>query len=411
MTLLVYGINHRTTPINLREKIAFSREKARYALADLMRRRAVNEAMILSTCNRVEVYGDITDSSSFQNWLSQSFEDIPNNSWYSFYDEKAVSHIMRVASGLDSMVRGEPQILGQMKDAFALAKESGSIGNRLHRLFQTVFNITKQVRTQTGIGSNPITFGYAVVTLAKHIFSDLSKSAVLLIGAGEVVELAALHLYKQGIKRFIVANRSLANGEKLAQRVYGHCISFADIPIYLKESDIIVSATSSELPILGKGAVERAIKARKHKPIFIVDLAVPRDIAPEVADLEDIYLYNIDDLKTIIEDNRIYREAAAKEAESIIEIQARHYMFDIQSLEANNLISDYRKNLTALSEKEYELALHSLHKGVDPEKVLKQFAQNLIKKIAHSPCIQMKQAAFDGRLEFLALARQLLDIN
>jgi glutamyl-tRNA reductase len=318
---------------------------------------------------------------------------------------------MRVASGLDSMVLGESQILSQIKQAFSLAQEAGALGTKLQRLFQRVFSVSKQVRTDTQIGANPITLGFAAVSLAKRIFTDLSKSNVLLIGAGEVIELCAMYLYNQGIKRFIIGSRSQAKGEHLASRVYGHWIPLSEIPVYLKESDIVITATSSELPILGKGTVERAIKARKRKPIFMVDLAVPRDVEPEVESLEDVYLYNIDDLKKITDESRQCREAAALEAESIIDLQAQHFICDLQALDANHLIKKFRANLQELTAVEIQKAYTRLDQGAEPKKVLNLLVRNLLNKISHTPCTQMKQAAFDGRLELLALARQLLDLE
>ncbi|MBA2653665.1 MAG: glutamyl-tRNA reductase [Gammaproteobacteria bacterium] len=411
MTLLACGINHLTAPVDLREQVALSPLQAKNALQELISIGAVNEAVILSTCNRVEIYSEVTDFNKVQQWISHNLALPVDPYWYFHTERNAVSHIMRVASGLDSMVMGEPQILGQMKDAVNLAQEVGALGSGLQRLFQRVFNVTKQVRTDTKIGANPITLGFAAVTLAKRIFSDLSKRNVLLIGAGDIIELAALHLFNQGIKRFIIASRSLSKAEKLATRVHGHWIPMGDIPLYLTDSDIVISATGSELPLLGKGAVERAIKARKHRPIFMVDLAVPRDIEPEVGSLEDIYLYNIDDLKTIIDESKQCREDAALHAEGIIELQAEHYIRNIQSLNASSLIRQFRAELNTIAQQEVQRASVRLEQGVDPKIVIEHVCHNLLNKFSHAPCAKMKQAGYDGRLELLAFARQLLDIK
>lgn len=411
MTLLACGINHHLAPLGVRETLAIQPEQAKITLQGLMKSGAVNEAMILSTCNRVEIYSKIENQSLLNDWLAQHLKfDTTSPYWYFHQEGRAVSHIMRVASGLDSMILGESEILKQMRDAYRLATEVGSLGQNLQRLLQTTFNVAKHVRTDTQIGANPLTLGYCAVTLAKRIFSDLTKRTVLLIGAGDVIELTALHLYHQGIKRVIVANRSIANAEKLARRFFGHWISMSDIPLYLQEADIVVSATASDLPILGKGAVEAAIKARKHKPIFMLDLAVPRDVESQVGTLEDVYLYNIDDLRSIIDENRSYRESAAQQAEAIIALQAQHYMRELQALDANTLICDLRTKLMALNDQELLKAINKLNQGFDSIQVLKQFSHNLINKILHSPCTQMRQAAFDGRLELLALAKQLLDL-
>jgi glutamyl-tRNA reductase len=411
MTLLACGINHLTAPLYLREQVAFSPDRAKSALKELMQLSVVKEAMILSTCNRVEIYTDTLDSKEIHNWLASTLKPPINPYWYFHEEQQAVSHIMRVASGLDSMILGEPQILGQMKQAYSLAKEVGTIGSQLQRLFQRVFNVSKQVRTDTRIGTNPITLGFAAVTLAKRIFSDLSKKSALLIGAGEIMELTALHLHNQGIKRFIIANRSAMRAKQLAEKVYGHWISISDVPLYLRESDIVVTATSSELPLLSKEIVGQAIKVRKHRPIFMIDLAVPRNIEPKVASLEDVYLYNINDLKRIVDENQKCKESAAKEAESIIELEAKHYIRDLQSLDANRLITCFRNNLARVVNNEIEPVLGKLKQGVDPQIALAQLVHNLINKISHTPCSKMKQAAYDGRKDLLIVARQLFDLD
>jgi glutamyl-tRNA reductase len=406
------GLNHQSAPIELREQVAFLPNQTKAALRDLVDQKAVNEAVILSTCNRVELYTETQNQDQFTNWLIKTFHFNPfqTSNWYVYHDHQAVKHILRVASGLDSMVLGESQIFKQLKTAYHLACEAGSIGRSMQYLFQKVFAVTKEVRTETAIGASPISIGYVAVNLAKRIFSDLSKRSVLLIGAGEVIETTALHLYSQGVRRIIVANRSIEKAEHLARRFYGHWIKLSDVPVYLKEADIVMTATQSELPILGKGAVEQAIKARKHKPIFMVDLAVPRDIEPEVNQLEDIYLYNIDDLKSIVTDSRNSRTAAAQEAEIMIDIQASRLMRELQAQDANVAICDYRNKLEQLSEKELSKALNALKDGGDPEQILNFFCRNLTNKIMHTPTTQLRQAAFDGRLDVIALARQLLDI-
>lgn len=411
MTLFACGINHSTTPVTLRERVAFAPDQAKIALQELINVGAANEAMILSTCNRVEIYTDTRDGRVLKDWIANNLPLPLDPYWYIFQEKQAVSHIMRVASGLDSMILGENQIFGQMKEAYCLAKETGTLGSRLQRLLQRAFNVSKQVRHDTNISANPVTLGYAALTLAKRIFSDLSKARVMLIGAGETVELTALHLLKQGITRFIIASRSSERAQALANRLSADIIAMADIPLFLQEADIVISATASDLPILGKGAVERAIKARKHKPIFMVDLAVPRDIEPEVSALEDIYLYNIDDLKSIIEENQQSRQAAAWQAESIIELQAEHFIKDLQSLDANNLIKQFRENLFNLSQLELQRAYTRLDQGIDPKAVLNQLTHNLVNKLSHTPCTQLKQAAFDGKLDVLMLAKELLNLD
>lgn len=410
MTLLACGISHQTASLELREQFALSPERAQKFLKDLMESQFAHEAMVLSTCNRMEIYSKTSQPDSFCAWLQNHLGMKFESHGYSFMEKQAVSHIMRVASGLDSMILGEPQILGQMKTAFSLAQEVGSIGSHFQKLFQTVFHVTKQVRTDTAIGVNPITLGFAATTLAKRIFSDLSKRNVLLVGAGEIMELTGLHLYNNGVKRFLVANRSSVKAEELANKIYGHVIPLSDIPLYLKESDIVICATASEHPILGKALVGSAIKARKHRPIFMVDLAVPRNIEPEIANFEDVYLYNLDDLKTVIDDNRQCRQAAAEQAESIIELQASHFIKDLQAPDADHLIKKFRSQIEHCCAKELEHAITRLGQCNNPEEILKQFATQIANKIAHGPTTQMKKAAFDGRVELLAAARFLLDL-
>lgn len=411
MPLFACGINHMSAPLPIREQIALSFAETKKTLKDLLSLGAVHEALILSTCNRVELYADTADARTFINWLEQQHQiSVCSPYWYTYEEQYAISHIMRVASGLDSMVVGEPQILGQLKDAYAIACEAGSIGTRLQKLFQKIFHVTKQVRTDTLIGANSISIGSATVDLAKRIFSDLPKKNVLLIGAGEIIELTAMHFFNNGIKRLVVANRSLANAEELAKKFNAHWINLSDIPIYLKDMDIIVTATASHLPILGKGSVETAIKLRKHRPIFMVDLAVPRDIEPEVSELEDVFLYNIDDLKQIIDENRHSRLTAAEEAEMLINIQAGHVLRELQTLDVSNTIAKYRKKMQKIAEEEITKAKLKLTEGKQPEEIIEYLAQNLLNKFLHHPTLQIKQAAYDGRQDLILFARQLLDL-
>lgn len=304
MAFLALGINHKTASVDVRERVAFTPEQLVEALQQLCRLTDSREAAILSTCNRSELYieQDQLSADIVLRWLADyhhlSLDEL-RASAYVHEDDAAVRHMMRVASGLDSLVLGEPQILGQMKSAYAVAREAGTIGPLLGRLFQATFNAAKQVRTDTAIGENPVSVAFAAVSLAKQIFSDLQRSQALLIGAGETITLVARHLHELGVKRIVVANRTLERASLLAEQFGAHAVLLSDIPAELVRSDIVISSTASQLPILGKGAVESALKLRKHKPIFMVDIAVPRDIEPEVGELDDVYLYSVDDLHEV----------------------------------------------------------------------------------------------------------------
>ena len=323
MRLLAVGINHKTAPIEIRERVAFAPDRLPEALHDLKARSRVEEAAILSTCNRTELVCCVKDTTADEvvAWLGDYHhlrKDQVNPYIYLHPEQSAVRHMLRVASGLDSMILGEPQILGQIKSAYATAMQAGTVGTLLGRLFQHTFSVAKQVRTDTAIGSSPVSVAFAAVSLAKQIFDDLPQRTVMLIGAGETIELAARHLHENGIGRIIIANRTVEKAHALASNFNGYAIELSEIPAHLAEADIVISSTASPLPILGKGAVESAIKARKHRPMLMVDIAVPRDIEPEVNFLENVYLYNIDDLQAIADDYLKQRREEIEGCEKII---------------------------------------------------------------------------------------------
>jgi len=417
VTLLAFGINHKTAPVAVREKVAFAPDKLEAALRDLLSVTAVNEAAIVSTCNRTELYCNLPDTDSadviawFRNYHSLSAEEL-DPYIYTHLDNQAVQHILRVASGLDSLVLGEPQILGQIKDAYHTASQAGTIGQLLNRLFQHTFSVAKEVRTDTAIGSSPVSVAFAAVSLAKQIFSDLSEHTALLIGAGDTIELVARHLNEQGVKHLIVANRTVERAMTLAgQFDNSEAIALPDIPIRLAEADMIISSTASPLPILGKGAVERALKLRKHRPMFMVDIAVPRDIEPEVGDLSDVYLYTVDDLHEVIEEGRQSREEAAEQAQEIIENQVEHYMGWLRSLEAVNTIRNFRQQAEHLRDEAIQNALRQLAAGKNPELVIAELGRILTQKLLHQPTVQMNRAAFEGREDLLDIARDLFNLK
>ena len=418
MTLLALGINHKTAPVEIREKVAFAPEKMEQALHECVNKGEVSEAAILSTCNRTELYFSLPDDESDINtlldWFCQ-YHQLDRKEVEPFIylhdNNAAVQHILRVASGLDSLVLGEPQILGQIKDAYNTANQAGTIGRQLNRLFQHTFSVAKQVRTDTAIGASPVSVAFAAVSLAKRIFADLSKHTALLIGAGETTELVARHLAEQGVNKMIVANRTVERAQTLASQFEAEAIALSDMPDRLVEADIIIASTASQLPILGKGAVERALKHRKHRPMFMVDIAVPRDIEPEVGKLDDVYLYTVDDLREVIEEGRQSREEAAQQAEEIVENQVEHFMGWLRSLKGVDTIRAFRSQAEEKRDEQLALARKQLAAGKDPEQVITDLARTLTNKLIHEPSAQLNQAAYSGRREMLELARELFNLE
>lgn len=419
VTLIAFGINHKTAPVDIRERVAFAPEKLEQALKELIHKGAVNEAAIVSTCNRTELYCGLDDNQVetlldwFRQYHSLKKEEI-DPYIYMHSNNDAVQHLLRVASGLDSLVLGEPQILGQIKDAYSVANNAGTIGRQLNRLFQHTFSVAKQVRTDTAIGANPVSVAFAAVSLAKRIFADLSEHTAMLIGAGETTELVARHLGEQGVTNMIVANRTVERAQLLASQ-FSHlncdAIALSDMPDRLVEADIIISSTASQLPILGKGAVERALKSRKHRPIFMVDIAVPRDIEPEVGNLDDVYLYTVDDLHEVIEEGRQSREEAAKQAEEIIDLQVDHFMGWLRSLQGVDTIRALREQAEAKRDEQVNLAMKQLAAGKDPEQIITELARTLTNKLMHEPSAQLNQAAYAGQKDILNTARELFNLE
>lgn len=415
MTLLAFGINHTTAPLALRERVAFAPDTVEKALHGARDEAGLAEVSILSTCNRTEIYASCqVDSRELFDWLvahtAISAEDL-NRCYYCYQDDDAVRHMMKVAGGLDSLVLGEPQILGQMKSAFAVARAAGAIGSELHGVFQQVFNIAKRVRSETGIGENPVSVAYAAVTLAQQIFSNLKQDTALLIGAGETIELVARHLVEQGVASMIVANRTLDRAQLLAQQFGAEAILLAEIPDHLHRADIVISSTASQLPILGKGAVESALKKRKHKPMFMVDIAVPRDIEEQVGELDDVYLYTVDDLHAVIDKSKKSRLAAADKAQVIIAEGVEQYRRQQRALDAVATVKAYRQQAEQIRDLELQKALRAIEAGVDTEQAMQQLARNLTNKIIHSPTAVLKDASANGRLDVIRVAQELFDLS
>jgi len=415
MTLLAFGINHTTASLSVRERMAFAPEVVETSLRSAIDDAGLAEVAILSTCNRTEIYAKSElELEKLTNWLlahTNIKSDELANCFYYYQNDEAVRHMMKVAGGLDSLVLGEPQILGQMKSAYAVACEAGTIGGELHATFQQVFSIAKRVRTETAIGENPVSVAYAAVSLAQQIFSDLKQDTALLIGAGETIELVARHLAHHGIHRIIVANRTLDRAQRLAREFNGEAILLADIPEHLHRADIVISSTASQLPLLGKGAVESALKKRKHKPMFMLDIAVPRDIEEQVGELDDVYLYTVDDLHAVIDENKKSRVAAADKAEEIIDEGVELYRRQQRALNALSTIKAYRKKAETFRDAELQKALIALGSGGNPEQVLQQLARNLTNKLIHSPTTHLKEASASGQTQVVQLAQALFDLQ
>lgn len=421
MTLIAFGINHKTAPVEIREKVAFAPERMESALHECVKNGGVNEAAIVSTCNRTELYFSLHENETTEDdfkplleWFCQYHKlnvDDVEPYIYLHSNNDAVQHVLRVASGLDSLVLGEPQILGQIKDAYSTANNAGTIGRQLNHLFQHTFSVAKQVRTDTAIGASPVSVAFAAVTLSKRIFANLSEHTALLIGAGETTELVARHLADQGVSKMIVANRTVERAQTLAKNFNAEAIALSDMPERLVEADIIIASTASQLPILGKGAVERALKLRKHRPMFMVDIAVPRDIEPEVGSLDDVYLYTVDDLHEVIEEGRHSREEAAKQAEEIIENQVDHFMGWLRSLKGVDTIRAFREQAEQKRDEQLAQAQKQLAAGKDPQQVMNELARTLTNKLIHEPTAQLNQAAYSGRKELLDNARELFNLE
>lgn len=416
MSLLALGLNHKTAPVDIRERLTFGPDIIVAALRNVLELPEVEEAVILSTCNRTELYCALNsdETESTHDWLARfhglELETI-SPYLYAHEGKNAVKHLLQVASGLDSMVLGEPQILGQVKAAYQTANQAAATRKLLGRLFQHTFSVAKQVRTDTAIGSSPVSVAFAAVSLARQIFSDLSTQTALLIGAGETVELAARHLNQHGIGRMIVANRTVERAHTLASQFDAYAIALTEIPAHLAEADIVISSTASPLPVLGKGSVESALRKRKHQPMFMVDIAVPRDIEAEVGDLDDVYLYTVDDLDEVIQENLRSRQEAADQAIEIIDLHVEEFMGWLRSLDAVDVIRGYRQQAEVTRDEVLQRALRLMESGKSPEEALQFLAHTLTNKLLHTPSTKIRQAGFDGQWELLDAANTLFQIK
>jgi len=410
MSLYAIGLNHQTAPLALREQVVFGSDIQSEALRDLFGKRLAKEAAILSTCNRTEIYCQAQEPEAVARWLADYHKlavDKVAPHLYFHPREHAVTHAFRVASGLDSMVLGEPQILGQLKQAVRTAEAAGTVGLILNKLFQRSFSVAKEVRTQTEIGAASISMSAASVKLAQRIFPTLKETHVLMIGAGEMIELAATHFSAAQPKTMTVANRTLTRGEELAARFGAKAITLAELADHLPRFDIIVTSTASSLPILGKGLLERAVKARKHRPMFIVDLAVPRDVEAEVRDLDDVFLYTVDDLADLVSSNLKLRQNAVQDAEAIIEEQSHSFVQWLESRTVVPTLRALREQGETMRSAELERARRLLANGADPAEVLEQMSRALANKFLHAPSQALNQAGAAERAEMLALYQRI----
>ena len=410
MPLHVLGINHHSAPLEVREKLAFPPEAQGDALTSLAARPGVSEAVLVSTCNRTEVYCRADDVATVRGWLKEEAQrsglDIEGH-LYAHSESEAVRHAFRVASGLDSMVLGEPQILGQVKQSVRTAVHSGTLGSTLNRLFQHTFSVAKEVRTQTAIGAQSISMSAAALKLAQNLFGDISRTKMLLIGVGEMVELAATYFVAQGPQSVVVANRTLARGEAFADRFSGTAIALEQLPERLHEFDIVITGTASTLPILSRSALERSLKARRYRPMFVVDFAVPRDVEPEASELEDLFLYTIDDLGTIVQDGAGQRQAAVTEAEVIVDRQVEVFRAWLAARGAVPAIVQLRAKADEYRTAELAKAKARLARGDDPAKVLEGLAAGLVNKILHHPTQALNRAQ-EGERDSLVRAIETL---
>ncbi len=414
MQLFAFGMNHHTAPLAVREQVTFSAENLEAALRDLVAHESVREAAIISTCNRTEVYCSTPEPVRAIDWLAR-FHHLKAPALepflYTLPRERAVTHAFRVASGLDSMVIGEPQILGQMKDAVKSAEQAGTMGTVLHKLFQSTFSVAKEVRTQTEIGTSSVSMAAAAVKVAERIYPSITGQKILFVGAGEMIKLCSTHFAAKRPREMTFANRSVERGEQLASRFQGRAIALNDLHEQLPLHDIVVTCTASTLPILGKGMIERAIKARRHRPILMIDLAVPRDVEAEVAELDDVFLYSVDDLGKIVQEGLDIRHAAVAQAEVIINTNVSAFMHWLENRELVPTIRALRDQAERMRRHELERAARMLAKGDDPAKVLELLSHSLTNKLLHAPTQALNSAQTNERDALVAALARLYEIN
>ena len=415
MRLQILGLNHNTAPVEIREQVVFAGDEVGRAVARLTEIDGVDEAVLLSTCNRTEFYvvTSVDGRGQLESWLRNERNLDPgfSDSLFTLEAEEAIRHIFRVACGLDSMVLGEPQILGQLKDAVRDAQGAGTLGKQLGRLFQHTFSVAKKVRTDTEIGANPVSVASAAVSLAQQFFAGFSQHTALLVGAGVTVELLARHLTGKGLGRLFVANRDVERARNLAGKFGGYAVPLSELEGTLPEADILITSTASPEPIITREQVEAALKLRKRKPIFAVDIAVPRDIAPDVGDLNDVYLYTIDDLQQVIQEGQSNREAAAVDANRILNDEIRRYLTIERAKQVSPTITALREHGETIRDAVLQESQRRLKKGVDSQEVIEFATASLMKKLLHHPSVRLREAAEASEAELIEAARALFGID
>lgn len=414
MSVYVIGVNHKTAPISVREKVYFAEDKLGLYLQDLLSRQHAHEAVLLSTCNRSELYCETDDFTAVKDWFCEQ-ADLSQHELecvlYFYRDEEAIQHMMEVACGLDSMVLGEPQILGQFKDAFSEGCTAGSVGPLFHRLFQQIFSLAKEIRTTTMIGACPVSVASAAAHFAKQQSDDFSNMKVMLIGAGDTVEILVRYLQPQLNHPIAFVNRSIEKAKALADQTGGMIYGLDDMHEALVQADLVFTATGSAVPLVNKAIMEAVMQARQEKPMTLIDVAVPRDIDPQVSSIANVNLHCIDDLKAIIEQNRRGREHAADKAFELIRERSYQCNHDLQSFDkVAHTIRAYRGQIEAMCRAELMKSKQQLLQGVDAEEVMDQFARAFIQKLMHAPSVQLRQAGAAGRFDLLRLAKQLFSL-
>jgi glutamyl-tRNA reductase len=415
MDIMAFGINHKSASVDLRGQVSFAPETVVETLREAVNELEISEIAMLSTCNRTEIYvvGELSDQ-ALLNWLANKKKisvEALQPCYYCYRNQEAVRHMICVASGLDSLVVGEPQIFGQIKSAYLVAQKAETVATALNMTFQWAFAVAKRVRSETAIGKNPVSVAYASVSLAEQIFADLQTAQVLLIGAGETVELVANYLRNKKIGRIMVANRTLERAQELAEDFSAEAILLAEIPDHLHRADIVISSTASQLPILGKGAVEEALKRRMHKPIFMVDIAVPRDIEPQVEELDDVYLYTVDDLEEVIQDNIKARQTAADLAQEIVDQEVAKWSSKQRELAVVDTIKAFRDTAETIRDTEVEKAINALDRGQDSVEVINALARNLTNKLLHKPTTRLKKASEEGCDDTINVTQELFGLD